>query len=92
MPQIFKIGAYIIYIWSDEGFPLEPVHVHISEGRPSANATKVWITKSGHCILAHNKSKIPSHILNDIFSLIELRSDFICKKWNEHFNTINYYC
>lgn len=30
MPQIFKIGGYIVYIWSDEGCPTEPVHVHIS--------------------------------------------------------------
>lgn len=26
MPQIFKIGPYIIYFWSNENDPLEPVH------------------------------------------------------------------
>jgi len=34
MPQIFRIGAYIVYFWSDEGLPTEPVHVHVAEGRP----------------------------------------------------------
>ena len=45
MPQIFRIGSYIIYFWSNENDPLEPVHVHIAEGRATANATKIWITK-----------------------------------------------
>ncbi|MCI9560316.1 DUF4160 domain-containing protein [Clostridiaceae bacterium] len=30
MPQIFRIGSYIIYFWSNENTPLEPEHVHIS--------------------------------------------------------------
>ena len=32
MPQIFKIGPYVIYFWSDENMPLEPIHVHVAEG------------------------------------------------------------
>jgi len=44
MPQIFKIGSYIVYFWSNEGEPLEPIHVHIVEGIPSGNATKVWMS------------------------------------------------
>ena len=51
MPQIFRIGSYTVYFWSNEGNPLEPVHVHIAEGRPYQNATKVWITKTGHAFL-----------------------------------------
>ena len=40
MPQLFKIGRFIVYFWSNEGMPGEPIHVHIAEGRPSADATK----------------------------------------------------
>lgn len=25
MPQILKIGPYVVYFWSNEGAPLEPV-------------------------------------------------------------------
>ena len=50
MPQIFKIGAYLVYFWANEGIPLEPIHVHVSTGTPSANSTKIWITKAGRCI------------------------------------------
>ncbi len=46
MPQIFKIGKYIIYFWVNEGTPREPVHVHVAEGVPQKNARKIWITKS----------------------------------------------
>lgn len=38
MPQIFRIGSYIVYFWSNENDPLEPIHVHIAEGRASAKA------------------------------------------------------
>ena len=38
------------------------------------------------------EKKIPLLVLNDILSLIELRADFNCEKWNEHFNGIWYYC
>ena len=30
MPQIFRIAGYLIYFWSNENKPLEPVHVNIS--------------------------------------------------------------
>jgi hypothetical protein len=59
MPQIFRIGSYLVYFWSDEKKPLEPIHVHIAEGRPIVNGTKIWITQTGKCLIAHNKSKIP---------------------------------
>jgi len=30
MPQLLRVGPYIIYIWSNENNPLEPIHVHIA--------------------------------------------------------------
>ncbi len=41
MPQVFKVGAYWIYFWANEGKPLEPIHVHIAEGRPHQNNESV---------------------------------------------------
>ena len=57
--QILRIGPYSIYFWSNEGDPLEPIHVHVSEVRASATATKIWITSTGKTILSNNNSKIP---------------------------------
>ena len=92
MPQLFKIGGYWIYFWSDESKPLEPVHVHIAEGRPNANATKIWITRSGKCLKCHNKSDIPEKILKNMMRMIELRTDYIVKRWLERFGEVSYYC
>lgn len=48
MPQVFKAGSYWVYFWVNENLPLEPVHVHVLEGAPSADATKIWITAAGN--------------------------------------------
>ena len=92
MPQIFRIGSYIIYFWSNEGMPLEPVHVHITEGKASANATKVWITSTGHTLLCNNNSKIPPKILRGILRMIEANSEEIKKRWVEQFDEQTFYC
>ena len=34
VPQVFKIGGYLVYFWVNENDSLEPVHVHIAEGKP----------------------------------------------------------
>ena len=92
MPQIFKIGAYVVYFWANEGKPLEPIHVHIEKGTPSANSTKVWITKTGKGLLCNNDSQIPSKTLHNIMGIIEARNKDIIKKWYDFFREIRYYC
>lgn len=92
MPQIFKIGSYWVYFWTNEGSPLEPVHVHIAEGKPMENATKVWITKSGKCLLCNNNSQIPMHTLRNIMRIIEARNVDVITKWQEYFGETEYFC
>lgn len=92
MPQIFRIGPYIVYFWSNENIPLEPVHVHIAEGQANANATKIWITSSGRTFLCNNNSKIPQKDLRNIMRVIEANSTSIIAKWYSHFGEIRYFC
>ena len=54
--------------------------MHIAAGVPSGNATKIWITKSGRCILCNNNSKIPSHTLKNMMEIIEARSEEVVEK------------
>ena len=70
--QGFKIGSYWVFFWANENDPLEPVHVHVSKGMPSAGATKIWITKAGKCLLANNNSRIPDNVLGNIMDIIWL--------------------
>ena len=92
MPQVFKVGAYWVYFWANEGEPIEPIHVHISEGSPKKNATKVWITAAGKCIVDNNLSNIPKTALRNIVRIIEARSDEVIEKWIDFFGDIRYYC
>ena len=92
MPQLFRIGGYKIYFWKNENQPLEPVNVHISKGKPSANATKVWLTADKNCKLCHNRSRIPKNFLHNIMNLIADNSDIILDKWKETFGEVKFYC
>ena len=91
MPQVFRVGSYWVYFWSNENDPLEPVHVHISKGKPVKNATKIWITSSGKCYLAHNNSHIPTITLKNIMRIIEARSTEVIDKWQSYFGKIDYF-
>lgn len=92
MPKVFQFGKYTIFFWSNEND--EPLHVHVCEGTPSPNATKIWITRSGRCIVAHNKGRIPSRELLELQEVISAQFFLICRKWADHFATdeIRYYC
>lgn len=92
MPQVFKIGSYWVFFWSNENAPLEPIHVHVCQGAPNGDATKIWITQAGKCYLCHNNSRIPERILRNIMKIIEARSAEIIEKWQTYFGTVSYYC
>lgn len=92
MPQVFKIGSYWVYFWSNENDPLEPVHVHVAEGAPTANATKIWITSTGRCYLCNNNSRIPPRTLRNIMMIIEARSGEVIEKWTAYFGSASFFC
>ncbi len=92
MPQLFRVGSYVVYFWINENNPLEPVHVHIANVKPTPNATKIWITRSGKCLIQNNNSRIPDRQLRILMQIIEARSASIIGKWQETFNEISYFC
>ena len=92
MPQLLRIGPYSIYFWSNEGDPLEPIHVHISEGRVTSTARKLWITSTGKVILSNNNSKITDKILWKLIRMIEANSADIIDEWLNRFGEIRYFC
>lgn len=85
MPQILKIDAYRVYFWANEGDPTEPIHVHVSEGKPVPNATKIWITDIGECRLCNNNSRIPERALRNIMRILEVYHREIIAKWKDYF-------
>lgn len=89
MPQMLEIFGYKIFFWSNEGRPLEPVHVHISK-HPHSNATKAWILSDGKVVLANNNDCIPDKLLNKILKTVEDYSDLIIREWVKSFNAVSY--
>ena len=90
-----KVTGYKIYLWSNENN--EPIHVHISKGNLTQNSTKVWLTKSGGCILCNNKSRISKSDLNKLLSIISRHYFLILSKWKEYYriddiNDVKFYC
>ncbi|MBQ3757972.1 MAG: DUF4160 domain-containing protein [Synergistaceae bacterium] len=92
MPTIFKIGRYVVYFWTNEGEPREPVHVHIAVGRPVSNATKLWITSNGKVLICNNNSMIPEKGLRRLIDDIEKDADVIIEAWRKYFGEVKYFC
>ena len=89
MPSLFTVFDYKIYFWANEGN--EPVHVHVSKGKPSQSATKIWITQAGGTISV-NSSRIPK---KDLVKLERFVADNVFKivsAWNNVFHRVSYYC
>ncbi|WP_334293331.1 DUF4160 domain-containing protein [Lachnoclostridium sp. An181] len=87
-----NINGRILDLLTNENKPVEPIHVHIAKGKPCENATKVWITSAGKCLLCNNNSRIPPHTLRNIMRMIEARSVDIIQKWYSYFGEISCYC
>lgn len=58
------------------------------------NATKIWITKCGDCIVANNNSKIPEHDLNKIMKSISCNFFYIVSEWKVFYGVeeVKFYC
>lgn len=92
MPNIVELMGYKVYFWANESY--EPIHVHISKGRPTKNSTKIWLTKTGGCVVANNKSRISERDLNILIEAISLYYFQIIAKWKTVYNTneVKFYC
>ena len=79
MPKIYELLGYQISIWSLENG--EPIHVHVSKRRPSANATKIWLLSDGTFQIGHNASRIPQTDLSKIVHFLNYNAEEIKDFW-----------
>ena len=75
------------YFWSNEasGAGLEPIHIHISRGDPTANATKVWLKQDGSVELCNNNSNLSQPELLRSMEYIKANYNAIIAEWYRHF-------
>lgn len=83
MPQcLLKFLGYVIYFWIGDGD--EPIHVHISKGVQTPNATKVWLTEDG-AEIANNNSRISDGDLKKLLRYITYNQNRIVMEWLRRF-------
>ena len=93
MPKVLQVGAYSVYFQANEGTPLEPVHVHVKEGVPNNNATKIQIAQNGSCVLCHNNSQIPRKDFKKVINAIqEDNCRAVIKLQKDKFHSIQFHC
>ena len=90
MPKLFVIDGYQISIWSNENG--EPIHVHVSKKRPSANSTKLWLLSNGTFIKANpNDKRISDAVLNRIIKKLQPQALMVRNFWVAYHGYEKYY-
>ncbi len=90
MPKLFVFQGFVIFFWIAENG--EPVHVHVAKGKPTPNATKIWLTRNGGVLLASNGSKLNKKELANVLDFVMLNHAEICHAWKETFDgSISFY-
>lgn len=90
MPKIFIVNGYQISIWSNENG--EPIHVHVSKRKPSANSPKFWLSRKGVFMPANPDDKrIPANDLRVILEKLNANADYIHDCWVSYHQYEKYY-
>lgn len=79
MPKVFDSNGYRFHFFSNEGYPREPIHVHVSRAGASA---KFWL--SPEVELAYNRG-YDARTVKRLQDVIEQRRDEIEERWNDYF-------
>jgi len=79
MPKVFEIEGYRGFFFSNEGTPLEPVHIHIKKGEGEA---KFWVTPN--VTLAESWSMKVSELTRAQEIVVEHQRE-ILDLWNRYF-------
>ena len=79
MPKVFEIEGYRGFFFSNEGTPLEPVHIHVKKGEGEA---KFWVTSS--VALAESWNMKVSELARAQEIVMERRQE-ILDLWSRHF-------
>jgi hypothetical protein len=79
MPVVFRFEGYRFHFYSNEGDPLEPIHIHVTK---DANDAKFWLYPE--VTVAYNFG-FNAKAQNWLAKIIEARRQEIEDAWHEHF-------
>ncbi len=81
MPVVLRHRGYTVFFFSNEGDPLEPVHVHVRGGGALA---KFWVEPA--TALAENHGFTGAQ-LRDIEQLVRDNASRIVRAWHDYFGS-----
>jgi hypothetical protein len=84
MPSVFKVLGFFVYFWSNEGKPLEPIHVHVSK-KISPSGSKFWLYSDGSIHLESNGARLTETELRKIQRILKAHFDEIVFCWEVYF-------
>ena len=79
MPVIFRHDGFRFFFYSDEGNPLEPVHIHVRKG---GNEAKFWIIPDVR--IAYNYG-FDARTLRSVSKIIKTNKEMMERDWHEYF-------
>lgn len=79
MPAVFRYEGYRFHFFSNEGDPLEPVHIHVTKDGADA---KFWLHPEVN--VAYNFG-FNARTLKMLSSIVEERRADIERAWHDHF-------
>ena len=80
MPTILYVMGWRFFFYSNEGDPLEPLHIHVIKGECVA---KFWLDPE---VAVAESYGMKSSELTMLSKVVKERSDLIRKVWNEYFD------
>jgi hypothetical protein len=81
MPVVFRYRGYRFFFYSNEGDPLEPLHIHVRKG---AAVAKLWLVPHPSVADSHGLS---AHELKELLDVALEHKDEIERYWNEYFGS-----
>ena len=79
MPVVFRHKGFRFFFHSNEGNPLEPLHIHVRKGE---HVAKIWLEPIPG--IAHSYG-LNSAELRELLTVAIENRDRIRRYWNEHF-------
>ena len=79
MPVVFRLDGFRFFFYSNEGNPLEPVHVHVQKAGAEA---KFWV---GTEIILDNSEGFDAKTLRKLLKIVKENRILIEERWYEYF-------
>jgi len=79
MPVVLRYKGYRFFFYSNEGDPLEPLHIHVRKGESVA---KFWLEPEAGVAHAYG---LTSGQLRELLAVALENRELIRRYWNEHF-------